>query len=98
MSIEASDLQADSVNPNVMVLSATLRNRAPFAQSTPALELTLTDAQDRPMARRVLAAADYMARGAAENRFPATTEIPIKVLFDASLVKATGYRLYLFYP
>ena len=30
MSIEASDLQADGTNPGVMVLSATLRNRAAF--------------------------------------------------------------------
>ena len=98
MSIESSDLQADTINPGVMVLSATIRNRAPYAQLPPALELTLTDPQDRPMARRVLAASEYLARGATYSSFPASTEIPIKVFFDASAVKATGYRLYLFYP
>lgn len=98
MSIESSDLQADSTNPKVMVLSATLRNRAPFAQSPPALELTLTDPQDQPVARRVLAASDYAGRAAADNLFPAGSEIPVKVYFEASPVKATGYRLYLFYP
>ncbi len=98
MSIESSDLQADTINPNVMVLSATLRNRAPYAQLPPALELTLTDPQDLPAARRVLAATDYLARGATQDLFPASTEISVKVFFDASAVKATGYRLYLFYP
>ena len=98
LSIEVSDLQADPVNPGVMVLSATLRNRAPYAQLPPALELTLTDPQDKAVARRVLAATDYLARGAEENSFPASTEMPIKVFFDASAIKATGYRLYLFYP
>ena len=106
MSIEASDLQADSSNPGVMVLSATLRNRAPFAQTPPALELTLTDTQDQPVARRVLTAADYFARSTsgnsaasvADNLFPAGAEVPVKVFFDASTVKASGYRLYLFYP
>ena len=103
MSIESSDLQAHSANPGVMVLSVTLRNRAPFAQMPPALELTLTDLQDQPVARRVLNAVDYAPRGtASENTadplFPANTEVPVKVYFEASSVKATGYRLYLFYP
>ena len=98
MSIESSDLQADSTNPAVMVLSATLRNRAPFPQAPPALELTLTDAQDQPTARRVLSAEDYSVRGVQNNLFPASSELPIKVYFEASAVKATGYRLYLFYP
>lgn len=103
MSIESSDLQADSTNPGVMVLSATLRNRAPFAQMPPALELTLTDTQDQPVARRVLTAADYFARSgpalASGNAlFPAGAELPVKVFFEASALKATGYRLYLFYP
>ena len=108
MSIESSDLQADTQNPAVMVLSTTLRNRAPFAQAKPALELTLTDAQDQPLARRVLTAADYASRSGSavaspsqageDNSFPPGTELPVKVYFDASAVQATGYRLYLFYP
>jgi predicted Zn finger-like uncharacterized protein len=98
MSIESSDLQADSTNPRVMVLSASLRNRAPFAQTPPALELTLTDTLDQPVARRILAPDDYLARSAARNPFPAGSEIGVKVFFEASSVKATGYRLYLFYP
>lgn len=103
LSIEASDLQADSSNPGVMVLSASLRNRAPFAQTPPALELTLTDTQDQPVARRVLTATDYLGAGTlagsgAGALIPAGTEIPVKVYFDASALKATGYRLYLFYP
>lgn len=106
MSIESSDLQADTVNSAVMVLSATLRNRAPFAQARPALELTLTDASDQPLARRVLTAADYAPRAGTagsgqageDSSFPPGTELPVKVYFDASAVQATGYRLYLFYP
>lgn len=103
MSIESSDLQADTANPGVMVLSATLRNRAPFAQHAPALELTLTDLQDQPVARRVLNVVDYAPRGAAagsmaDRLFPASTEMPVKIYFEASSVRATGYRLYLFYP
>ena len=50
----------------------------------------------------MLTAADYFTRGAtnslADALFPAGSEVPVKVFFDASAVKATGYRLYLFYP
>ena len=99
MSIESSDLQADPANPSVMVLTATLRNRAEFAQSHPALELTLTDIQDQPLARRVLGVRDYLGRGTSvEAGFPGNSELPVKIYVEASSLKATGYRLYLFYP
>jgi predicted Zn finger-like uncharacterized protein len=99
MSIEASDLQADITNPNVMVLLATLKNRAIFNQQYPVLELTLTDAQDQPLVRRVLAPQDYIGKSVnAQAGFAANTEIAIKVFIESSQVKATGYRLYLFYP
>ena len=99
MSIEASDLQADTTNSNVMVLSATLKNRAIFSQQLPLLELTLTDAQDQPVVRRVLAPQDYIGKAAnVQAGFAANAEIAIKVFIEGSQVKATGYRLYLFFP
>ena len=99
LSIDASDLQADTTNPNVMVLSATLKNRAVFNQQYPLLELTLTDAQDQAVVRRVLAPQDYLGRAVGiQAGFAANSEIAIKVYIEGSQVKATGYRLYLFYP
>lgn len=99
ISIEASDLQADTTNPNVMVLSATLKNRAIFDQQLPLLELTLTDAQDQPVVRRVLSPGDYVGKNSgATTSFAANSEIAVKVFIEGSQIKATGYRLYLFYP
>ena len=99
ISIEASDLQADTTNPNVMVLSATVKNRAIFNQQHPMLELTLTDSQDLPVVRRVLAPQDYLGKAVnTQAGFGANAEIAIKVFIEGSQVKATGYRLYLFYP
>lgn len=99
ISIESSDLQADPSNPSVIVLTAALRNRAAFAQSHPSLELTLTDSQDQPLARRVLGVQDYLRRNTnVETGFTANSELPIKVYMEASSLKATGYRLYLFFP
>lgn len=99
ISIESSDLQADPANPSVMVLTATLRNRAAFAQSLPSLELTLTDSQDQLLARRVLAVQNYLDRSTSiEAGFRGNSELPVKVYMEASSLKATGYRLYLFFP
>jgi predicted Zn finger-like uncharacterized protein len=99
ISIESSDLQADPANPSVMVLTATLRNRAVFSQSHPSLELTLTDSQDQPLARRVLGVQDYLGRSTnIDAGFAANTELPVRVYMEASSLKATGYRLYLFFP
>jgi len=98
LGIESSDLQADSILPSVMVLTATLRNRAGFIQAFPALELTLTNAQDQTVARRVLMPRDYAPQGTGqEPGFAAGGELQIRVHIEAAALKPTGYRLYLFY-
>src|SRR6185436_10862154 len=65
MSIDSSDLQADPRSESLIVLNALLRNRAPFPQEYPSLELTLTDDGDKPVLRRVLAPADYLDKARA---------------------------------
>jgi predicted Zn finger-like uncharacterized protein len=99
LSIDASDLQADPAHRGLLVLTATLRNRATWPLAYPHLELTLTDAQDQVVARRALTPADYaggtvdVVAGIAPN-----AEAPIKLFIDASATTQAGYRLYAFYP
>jgi hypothetical protein len=99
LSIEASDLQADPAHRGLLILTATLRNRAGWSVSYPYLELTLTDAQDRVVVRRALAPVDYaggtadLLRGIGPNG-----EVALKVFIDASATAQAGYRLYMFYP
>jgi predicted Zn finger-like uncharacterized protein len=98
LSIESSDLQADAGQPNVMVLTATLRNRAAFVQAFPALELSLTSAAGQTVARRVLMPQEYVPQPAkADAGFAAGAELQIRVYIEAAALKPTGYRLYLFY-
>lgn len=96
LSIESSDLQADERREGLIVLNAVIRNRAAFAQELPALELTLTDADERALARRVLRPADYLP-GRAQGLAPGG-EAVLRVPLDTGGARATGYRLYLFYP
>lgn len=102
MSIESSDLQADNRREGIIVLNAVLRNRARFAQDYPALELTLTDEGDRPLLRRVLTPRDYLdparAPVALTEGIAPGGEAALRVFLDSSRSRATGYRLYLFYP
>lgn len=97
--IEASDLHPDPQQKNLLVLVATLKNRAPFAQDYPHLELTLTDTRDQPMVRKVFAPADYLAQGAdVRAGFAANGDLAVNLGLDVADVGASGYRLYLFYP
>jgi hypothetical protein len=98
LSIESSDLQADGAHPSVMVLTATLRNRAAFIQAFPALELSLTSTEGQTVARRILTPKDYAPQNArSEPGFAAGSELQIRVYIEAAAFKPIGYRLYLFY-
>jgi len=99
LNIESSDLQADARRDGVFVLNALLKSRAATAQEYPALELTLTDEVDRPLLRRVLMPREYLDAGrAVEQGIAAGAEVPLRVYLDPGRGRATGYRLYLFYP
>lgn len=99
VSIESSDLQADPGRGKLLVLQATLRNRAAYAQAYPALELTLTDTRDKAIARRVLLPEEYLSPAAlSDGPFPTNAEMEVKLWLEAQQIDAAGYRLYLFYP
>lgn len=97
--IEASDLHPDNEIKGRLTLTATLKNRAPFAQEFPHLELTLTDTADKPVARKVLAPADYLPpRTPTADGMPPSADIAVTVRVDSGDMAASGYRLYLFFP
>jgi predicted Zn finger-like uncharacterized protein len=96
IAIESSDLQSDG---EYLVLVAILRNKAGFTQAFPAVELTLTDAREQPVARRILSPEDYLD----PTIRPATgvgagAEVLARVYIDAKGLNATNYRMLVFYP
>jgi predicted Zn finger-like uncharacterized protein len=98
ISIEGSELAVERGASGVLTLSAVLRNRAGFAQPLPVLELTLTDATERAIARRVLQPRDYLGeRAAAEPMLAPGGETAFRLHIDAQPLNATGYRLFVFY-
>ena len=99
LSIDASDLQADPAHRGLLILSATIRNRAGHPIAYPYLELTLTDSNERIVVRRAFAPPDY-AGGTADFQqgIAANGERLVKLFIDASATQQAGYQLYLFYP
>lgn len=98
VSIEASDLQVDTARGSALVLAATLKNRASYAQAWPLLEITLTDVGDAALIRRVLSPAEYLPEKADPTVFPPNADVAVKLWLEARDVTASGYRLYVFYP
>jgi hypothetical protein len=99
VTIESSELQALPNAADTFALVALLRNRASVAQQWPDLELTLNDADEHAIARRVFTPRDYLPpQQDAEQGFAPTSEQSLKLVFSLSQLKASGYRVYLFYP
>ncbi|RTL34466.1 MAG: DUF3426 domain-containing protein [Rhodocyclaceae bacterium] len=98
ITIESSDIQPDANREAFFTLHATLRNRAEFAQAWPHLEITLTDARDKALVRRVLEPKQWLPADMPPDAFPARKEVAARVRFEAPGVAAAGYRVYAFYP
>lgn len=97
LGIEASDMRP---GPNgTILLGATLRNRAPFAQTYPDLELTLTDIGNQPLIRKILAPDEYLPKGTdIAAGFAANGERTLNLTLQVGVQGSAGYRIYLFYP
>ena len=98
LSIDSYEVRPDPQREGVIVLNAVIRNRAPFAQAYPALQLTLTDDANRELVSRAILPRDYLDPAVVARGIEAGGEAALTVHFDASRTRATGYELVLFYP
>lgn len=98
ITIESSDIQPDASKEAFFTLHATLRNQADFAQAYPHLEITLTNARDQALVRRVLTPLEWLSGDAPASAFPSHKDVQARVYFEAPGVAAAGYRVYAFYP
>jgi predicted Zn finger-like uncharacterized protein len=99
LSLESSELESDTKQTGVIMLNALLRNRAPYAQAYPNLELTFTNSMDEVLARRIFPPAEYLKPTEDEKQgISPNYEMGIKLYLNTTDIKPTGYRLFLFYP
>ena len=96
-SIEGPDLQA-LPNGN-LVLTALLRNASSLPQAWPHIELELTDADRKPVIRRVFTPKQYLPASTLPGKgFAPGTEQPVKIQFELKQSKASGFNIGVFYP
>jgi predicted Zn finger-like uncharacterized protein len=100
--IDAIAIETSSFNKlrgDTYRLNVTLRNQAANDVAMPALELTLTDAQDQPVLRRVLQPGDFApGRAALAASGDWATSVALAVNASAAGGRVAGYRLLAFYP
>lgn len=77
-------------------LALSIKSRAGFALAMPSVELTLTDAQDRPVLRRVLRPQELGAPGEIAPGGEWSGTLPVVVVTGGARV--SGYRVLAFYP
>jgi hypothetical protein len=86
------------VGGDVFRLSVALKNTAGLALALPSIELTLNDAQDNPLVRRVLEPQELLAGAdAIESGLDWSTSVEV-VLATSVATAVQGYRLVAFYP
>lgn len=100
LAIEGDEMvAADPKQPGRVTLIATLRNSAAFPVAYPALELSLQNAQEDVLARRVLEPTEYLPAGVDPAQgLAAQGDVDLRLALDTGAVRAEGYRLFLFYP
>jgi hypothetical protein len=72
----------------------TLKSRSPLTLALPSVDLTLTDANGRLVARRALAPRDFRAPEVIAPR----AEAAMQVLLSAGTPSVVGYTVEIFYP
>lgn len=92
-----SDLKTE--DDGRLVLTLYLANKAATNMAWPVLELTLTDVEDQPLARRLFAPSEYLnsPKLEAEGIAKLSEVPPIALTMQSKDVKAAGYRLRMFY-
>ena len=89
----------EAASAEVFALKLTLKNSSDMTVAMPAVELTLTEAGDKPVMRRVLLAKDLgfnEATLAANSDW--TGEMKLSVTSNPAMAPISGYRVLLFYP
>lgn len=97
LSIETGELTTLGVD--TYSLNTLLRNQGSLAQAWPSIQLELTDANDKPLLRRVFGPADYLPKGVpVAAGFAARSEQPVRLNFTLTDLKPSGYHMIVFYP
>jgi hypothetical protein len=99
ITLESSEFQSLPKQDNALSLNMLLRNQSQIALAWPSIELTLSDASEKPVIRKVLTPKDYLPKSIDVSKgFPRYSEQSVTLMFRVAELKPEGYHIYLFYP
>ena len=96
LAVETGELQ--TLGNGAFTYTTLLRNQGTLVQAWPSLELTLADANDKPLLRRVFAPREYLSPVVSAGGFAGRTEQTVKLSFQLADLKPSGYHIAIFYP
>jgi hypothetical protein len=101
LAVVGTELQAVP-GTDILELTAVVRSRATHPLALPAIEVTLTDTQNRALARRVFTPAEYLAssaepRSRIDEGLAAGADYIVRLSFEARQISAAGFVVYPFY-
>ncbi|MBQ5939967.1 DUF3426 domain-containing protein [Massilia sp. AB1] len=95
--IETGELT--TLGGNAYSYTTLLRNEGALVQAWPSIELTLSDADDKPLVRRVFGPRDYLPQSVpASSGIAARAEQPVRLHFRLEGLEPSGYHIAVFYP
>lgn len=96
VTVESSTLS--KIRNDTYRLSLTIRNTAPYELAMPALEFTVTDAQDQAVIRRVLLGSELNLNSRLAANAEWSGAIDLSVRPGSGVERIAGYRVLAFYP
>ncbi len=97
LSIESFDVQSIPQRDDVLAVSMILRNQSRYPVAWPAIELTLFDADRKPVLRKILMPHEYLNQVPNPNGVPSNSELPIRLGLHSEPLNAKGYNATIFY-
>ncbi len=99
LALDDTELIKDETRNDVIQFNGVIINNAPYAQSFPSLELTLTDDQDMPVMRRKIAPSEYLngLKTPLDEGIPGNDEIHVSIHLKTTDIAATGFRAFVGY-
>lgn len=99
IAIDDTDLVKDDAHAGLVKFSCVIVNNAPYAQSFPSIELTLTDQQDKPLTRRKITPGEYLKglEKPLEEGLAGNDEVRVTINLTTSDLPVAGFRAFVVY-
>lgn len=99
IAIDDTELVKDEMHAGIVKFSCVIVNNAPYAQSFPSIELTLTDQQDKPLTRRKIAPSEYLKglEKSLDEGLAPNDEVRVTINLLTSDLPVAGFRAFVAY-